>query len=204
MTTLETPARAFEAVPAGTAEYALEIPMKATLEVEAALETSGYGMYAAVDLGAMSAAPAAQLAFGAMSAEVDQDILNDPSRWPAAFARPVVATRILTYVFEEKDSSKVEEFVKFINENFAGARLSVIKDKAGFTTTTITEVVLASAAQAAQVGSKEALDQGLMVEEAAALQAGRGLESSQFLNADPVAVAALQAGGSKSPPNDER
>ena len=45
-----------------------------------------------------------------------QDILNVPSEWPVSFARPVVATRVLTYVFEEKDSSKVEEFLKYVKK----------------------------------------------------------------------------------------
>jgi len=69
-----------------------------------------------------------------------QDILNVPSEWPASFPQPAAATRVLTYVFEEKDSSKVEEFLKFLKEKFPKAKVSVVKDELGFSSVSITQL----------------------------------------------------------------
>jgi hypothetical protein len=43
-------------------------------------------------------------------------------------------------VFEEKDSSKVEEFLKFLKEQFPKAKVSVVKDKLGFSSVSITQI----------------------------------------------------------------
>lgn len=43
-------------------------------------------------------------------------------------------------MFEEKDSSKVEEFLKFLKEQVPSAKVSVVKDKFGFTSVSITQI----------------------------------------------------------------
>jgi hypothetical protein len=43
-------------------------------------------------------------------------------------------------VFEEKDSSKVEEFLKFLKEQVPSAKVSVVKDKLGFSSVSITQI----------------------------------------------------------------
>jgi hypothetical protein len=68
-----------------------------------------------------------------------QDILTDPSQWPASFPTPPSGTRVLTYVFDPKDASKVDAFVKFIQDTFPSAKISVVKDQEGFTSVTITQ-----------------------------------------------------------------
>jgi hypothetical protein len=68
-----------------------------------------------------------------------QDILNVPSQWPASFPKPAAGTRVLTYVFDPKDASKVDAFVKFIKDTFPSAKISVVKDQEGFTSVSITQ-----------------------------------------------------------------
>jgi hypothetical protein len=68
-----------------------------------------------------------------------QDILNDPSQWPDSFPTPPAGTRVLTYVFDSKDASKVDAFVKFIQDTYTKALVSVVKDQEGFTSVTITQ-----------------------------------------------------------------
>ena len=68
-----------------------------------------------------------------------QDILNVPSQWPASFPRPVVGTRVLTYVFDQKDD--VELLLKYIKDKYPKALVSVVKDKAGFSSVTITQII---------------------------------------------------------------
>jgi len=69
-----------------------------------------------------------------------QDILVVPSQWPESFPKPATGTRVLTYVFSQKDDSKVDVFVKYINSKFPNTGLSVVKDKDGFTSISITQV----------------------------------------------------------------
>jgi len=68
-----------------------------------------------------------------------QDILNFPSQWPASFPQPEVGTRVLTYVFDPKDAAKVQLLLDFIKDKFPKALVSVVKDKDGFTSVTITQ-----------------------------------------------------------------
>jgi hypothetical protein len=84
--------------------------------------------------------PAAVSAPSSSSSPQAQDILNVPSEWPASFPQPAAATRVLTYVFEEKDSSKVEDLLKFLKEKFLKAKVSVVKDKLGFSSVSITQL----------------------------------------------------------------
>ena len=81
-----------------------------------------------------------------MSSAPVQDILNDPSQWPASFPKPASGTRVLTYVFAPEDASKVQLFLDFIKNTFPKALVKVVKDKAGFTSVTTTQELDASAA----------------------------------------------------------
>ena len=151
--------------PAGTAKLAVVTPAAtAQFALEAPAGTAFGAMYAAmpVPVRAMSAAAPVPVPVQV------QDILNDPSKWPASFARPVVATRILTYVFDNKDEAKVDAFIKFVKENFPDALLSVVKDNAGFTTTTITQVGDVTAAAGAQAKGGWSQEAGGMEATAAA------------------------------------
>jgi len=68
------------------------------------------------------------------------DILNFPSEWPASFPQPAVRTRVITYIFSQKDDAKVEKLLNFIKDNAVKAKVSVIKDKNGYTSVSITQV----------------------------------------------------------------
>jgi hypothetical protein len=74
-----------------------------------------------------------------MSSDPTQDILNTPSLWPASFPKPDAGTRVLTYVFEPNDASKVQLFLDFIQTTFPSALVSVVKDSKGFTSVSITQ-----------------------------------------------------------------
>jgi hypothetical protein len=82
-----------------------------------------------------------------MSSAPVQDILNDPSQWPASFPKPAAGTRVLTYVFDQKDASKVGAFLTFVKDNFPNAKVVSSKDSNGFTSVTITQPENASAAK---------------------------------------------------------
>ena len=74
-----------------------------------------------------------------------EDLLNVPSLWPASFPQPSVSTRVLTYVFEPNDASKVQLFLDFIKTTFPSALVSVVKDSKGFTSVSITQEATAAA-----------------------------------------------------------
>ena len=69
-----------------------------------------------------------------------KDFLGDPAQWPRSLPTPVAATRVLTYVFAEKDNSKVEEFLKYIKEKAPSAKVFVVKDELGFISVSITQL----------------------------------------------------------------
>ena len=75
-----------------------------------------------------------------MSNSSVKDILNVPSQWPASFPKPQVSTRVLTYVFRKEDDSKVEKLLNFIKEKTPKAKVSVVKDKDGYTMVSITQL----------------------------------------------------------------
>ena len=77
-----------------------------------------------------------------------EDIVNVPSKWPASFPQPNASTRVLTYVFNSKDEAKVEKLLKFIKDTAPKAKVSVTKDKAGFTSVTITQTPTTNTANA--------------------------------------------------------
>ena len=68
-----------------------------------------------------------------------EDIVNVPSKWPASFPHPDTGTRVLTYVFNSKDEAKVEKLLNFIKDTAPKAKVSVTKDKNGYTSVTITQ-----------------------------------------------------------------
>jgi len=72
-----------------------------------------------------------------------QDLLKDPSQFKVSFPKQlhsVIGTRVLTYVFYQKDESKVDVFVKYIKDTFPNALLSIVKDQDGFISVTITQL----------------------------------------------------------------
>ena len=73
-----------------------------------------------------------------MSAPV-KDLLNAASQWPASFPQPNASTRVLTYVFNSTNSSKVELLLKYIKDKYPKALVSIVKDNAGFTSVSITQ-----------------------------------------------------------------
>ena len=80
-----------------------------------------------------------------MSSAPTQDILNTPSLWPASFPKPDAGTRVLTYVFDPNDATKVQLFLDFIQTTFPSALVSVVKDSKGFTSVSITQEATAAA-----------------------------------------------------------
>ena len=67
-----------------------------------------------------------------------KDILNTPSEWPKTFPKPIIGTRVLTYVFNTDPSINI--FLKFVKDTFPQAVLNVVEDGKGFTNVSITEI----------------------------------------------------------------
>ncbi len=67
-----------------------------------------------------------------------KDILNTPSEWPDSFPKPIIGTRVLTFVFNTDPS--INTFLNFVKDTFPQALLNVVEDDKGFTNVSITEI----------------------------------------------------------------
>ena len=67
-----------------------------------------------------------------------KDILNTPSEWPESFPKPIIGTRVLTFVFNTDPS--IDIFLNFVKDKFPQALLNVVEDGKGFTIVSITEI----------------------------------------------------------------
>jgi hypothetical protein len=81
-----------------------------------------------------------------MSCPQSKDLLNIPSQWPVSVPAPVkgTSTRVLTYLFDPKDTAKVEVLLNLINTKFPNAKVAVVKDSNGFTSVSITQGAVTS------------------------------------------------------------
>ena len=67
-----------------------------------------------------------------------KDILNIPSECPESFPKPIIGTRVLTFVFNTDPSINI--FLNFVKDKFPQALLNVVEDGKGFTIVSITEI----------------------------------------------------------------
>jgi hypothetical protein len=69
-----------------------------------------------------------------------QDILNYPTSWPVSFPKPTTGTRVLTYIFNKQNESKVEKLLNLLKTKYPGAKVAAVKDSNGFTSVSITQL----------------------------------------------------------------